>query len=486
MGTVSDTTNFVRKHIIAIIIIWLFALFLIKIISVKTSHQELFTWYNNQGDISKDYACISAWDVAKAIELPGLFTVKPFQNKDTPYFLESLARRYGDASAMPPPHTPGMMIEDWCVGLGYRLHLWASSVTNAFNDDKTNKSWITSNIALTMDSGATVLDSYTVYQKYGSPLAWQYPQWKGWISCRIRAPAFPSWDNGIAQEQIENVYTSQGQPNTQSPYGSFSWGSPFVQTGNLAPFGCLASSCSQDKDKNYCNANTCGHVPTVEGEKSCPAGGTCIIGQPGNQGAYDKHLLLPWTEPQYPDYGDVGSTQYAENNPFIAYNIPASSPVILRFLGYGFDTPDETQTTTGGTTLITYSGGPASDQYTQIAQFLDLVNGGFVKYAENSGKPQAYLENYLFGEYTYEAKGSAMGKPPKPVSQPPCGKGKLVGNMLGGAMGGAGIGAMAVASAGAGPVGLAVGATAVGVGLLSGWASTSSNCGGGADSCLIM
>lgn len=491
--TSSDITNYLKRHIVAIVIIWIFVLILIKIITSRTSHDELFKWYNSQDTTQKSYSCISAWDIATAIELPSILRIssKPFQNSATPYFLDGIAKRFGNIASMAPGSSM-MTIDDWCVGLGMRLTNWASSTTNNFTDSPDTMvivniggqgnakiyKWTLANLALSVDGGITVLDSYTVYQKYGSPIAWQYPQWKGWLSCRVRPPAFPSWSNGIAITQIISNYTTTPQfdPAQQTPNGTFVWGSPFVQTGYLAPFGCLSSGCS---DKGNCQANTCGFVPTVQGDSPCGVGGKCMTN------AYGNHEKLPWTEPELPSLGDIGCGQYAANNPFIAFNIPASSPIILKFLGYGFDAPDITQTTTGGTTVITYSGGPASDQYTQVSQFLDLVNGGFVKYSENFGKPQKNLENYLFGEYTYEAKGANLTPKPQKSSPPPCGKGKLAGNIITGGMGGGGIGLMAASAAG-GPEGLAIGAAMVGIGALGGYLSTDSNCGGGSDLCTIM
>jgi hypothetical protein len=492
--TSTDFTNYIKKHIVAIIIIWIFVLILIKIITCRTSHDELFKWYNNQDNTQKSYSCISAWEISTAIELPSILRIssKPFQNSATPYFLDGLAKRFGDINSMPPGSTM-MTIDDWCVGLGLRLSNWASSVTNNFTDPVNTKinvtvnldtstsvsifSWTIANLALSVDGGVTVLDSYNVYQQYGSPIAWQYPQWKGWLSCRVRPPAFPSWSDEIAFNQIANNYTtpSSFDPTKQTPNGTFIWGSPFVQTGYLAPSGCLASGCS---DKGNCPTNTCGFVPKVEGDPPCTVGGKCMIS------AYENHQKLPWTEPELPSLGDIGCGQYAANNPFIAFNIPASSPIILKFLGYGFDAPDITQTTTGGQTVITYSGGPASDQYTQVSQFLDIVNGGFVKYSENFGKSQESLENYLFGEYTYEAKGANLTPKPQKTSSPPCGKGKLAGNVISGAMGGAGIGMMAAPAAG--PAAPFVAVAAIGFGAFGGYLSTDSKCGGGSDLCAIM
>lgn len=484
---IQDITNFIKKNIIAIIIVWILLLFILKIITTRTNHNELFSWYSKQNPIQKEYSCITPWRISMNIEFPkALNFSKPFQNQATPYFLDSLARRYGEQSKMPAPSNLPMTIEDWCIGLGMRLYNWASSYTDNFSagkDETINlqgeqvKKWALSNMALTVDF-ATVLDSWTVYQKYGSPTSWQYPQWKGWLACRIRSPAMPTWKPG---NSVDNTINMPYDSNTQVPFGDFSWGSPFIQTGYLAPFLCLASNCCSTSGGNTCDCNSpnsCGAVSNEEGKQSCAPSGTC------RQNAVSNHQLLPWVEPPDPNFGDLYCSQYASNNPFIAYGIQASSPIILRFLGYGYDDIQNTQAPGGDNTNIVYTGGPASNEYTKISDFLDLVNGGFYKYAESNNKSQTELEDYLFGAYTFES--SAQGKIPKKKPPAPCNAGNKAGDTTMGVIGGAGAGAM-IGSAFP-PFGTVIGGAIGGaVGGWGGYENSSAKCsGGGGTSCSVM
>lgn len=511
MSTFENILIFIKKYILYFIIAWIILLIIMRLVLSRTNHNELFTWFNNQQDVQKEYACISPWRISSAIEFPSAISSiysKPFQNKATPYFLDSLARRYGNPMDMPPPHIPSMTIDDWCIGLGMRLYNWASSLTNNFSlseNATTNivlpnnqtiliRIWIQTNMALSLDGGITVLDSYQVYKKYGSPMAWQFPQWQGWLACRIRPPGYPSWNNTNSPSNAENYPNINGYTPTSDDYdpnGTFEWGSSFVQTGYLPPYGCLGSKC-QDTNPTCPTGpttpqpNQCGFISTDSSKSSCSVSGTCQNNPSGlYQGAIQKHELLPYTDPIYDSYGDVFSSQYAANNPFIAYEIPASSPIILRFLGYGFDQPDTTKTSGGTNNTNVFTGGPASDQYTQIEQFITLVNnGGFYGYAEtNSNMSQSQLENYLFGFYTFEEKG--IPNPTKPNSNNNCSTGSIAGETISGSIGGLGAGAM-IGTMVAGPAApIIVGAGLI-AGGLGGYLSSKGKCDGGSGACLIM
>jgi hypothetical protein len=488
MSTFENILIFVKKYILYFIIAWIIFMIITKIVLSRTSHNELFTWFNNQDNTKIENACISAWKISSSIELPTTISniySKPFENKATPYFLDSLARRYGDPNAMPPPHSPPMDLDDWCIGIGMRLYNWASDITTNFTAPQgaigTNKVslWAISNLALSLDGGNTVIDGYTVYQKYGSPMAWQFPHWQGWLACRIRPPGYPSWDtpdpNNPSYLPANPIYT---------PHGTFEWGSSFVQTGYLPPYGCLGSKCA-DPTATCTSTNRCGNVSTQDDSSSCSVNGTCLT-QPNptlGQGAVQKHQLLPYTFPYTPGWGDLGCTQYASNNPFIAYEIPASAPIILRFLGYGFDQPDTTNAPGGSGNTNVFTGGPGTNQYTQIEQFITLVNnGGFYGYAEtNSNMSQSQLENYLFGYYTFEEKG--VKNTPKPTSNN-CSNASLIGDTVSGGIGGLGAGLMA-ASMITGPAGLVAGAALTAGSTASAYLSSKGRCSGGS-SCAIM
>ena len=378
-----------------------------------------------------------------------------------------------------------------------RLHNYASAWTSNFTDPQNHTTiisgiedrinvWSLSNLALSMDGGITVLDGYTVYQKYGSPMAWQFPQWQGWLACRIRAPGLPIWRNPSDYNNPNNV-------SIQSPMGTFEWGSPFVQTGYLPPYGCLGSPCSpsgancQNPSPGYCGSIG---SDIQGGNPPCPASGNCVNGGTGPNGSsYDgslqKHFKLPYIYPLTGD-GDYFCSQTPDNNPFMAFGIPCSSPIILRFLGYGYDTPDQTKVPDGTGGSTTYTGGPASDQYVQIEQFITLVNnGGFYGYAEtNSNMSQSQLENYLFGYYTFESKYAA-GKPP-PNTNTGCSTAATVGSVVQGGLGGVGIGMMACLGPEVGIGSLVAAAAATSIGAAGGYLSAKGQCNGGQGACNIM
>ncbi len=490
---VTAVGKYLKAHFWPLMFIWILIVLLLQAITARFKHRPLFEWYKSNEPVQKKFSCLSPWKIALTIEFPSAVSSllsKPFVNRNTPYFLNSLANRFGTVAQMPPDSSP-MTINDWCIGIATRLYKHAGGITRIGTGSpifsapagqtenvggSTINVWSLSNLALSMDGGQTMLSGYEVYHKYGSPLAWQYAQWKGWLASRLRAPAFPSWRADAGNPDSVFHYSQTYDPLTFPAEADFEWGSPFIQTGYLAPYGCDLWPCTTTTDgksvKNACgnvDAHGTGNMPSLECQNI----------------AKKYHLLLPWIIPfDSTTSSNLFTTQNAGNNPFMAFNIRASSPIILRFLGYGFDSIKTEKEALGkGRGTFVFTGGPAEDQYTQVDQFLTLTNGGgFFAYAERDGSLDiSSLENYLFGVYTFEEAGK-----PAPKSQCQGGGGKAIGGTISGGVGGAGAGAMIGSAAGPG-IGTVVGAViGAGIGAFSGYEGSKKQCGAGHGACVLL
>lgn len=475
--------DYIQKHLLLLLFVWFIVYLLIKIIFARFQHAPLFKWYRGNAKSQQHLSCISPWKVALAVDLPSLVTStlsKPFGNTNTPNFLTSLATRYGTIKKMPFP-APVMSIDDWCVGISARLYNYAGNATvdgngNIFGAGPLHTEtiqgvnvnvWALSNLALSVNGGRTILTGYEVYHKYGSPLAWQPPQWKGWLECRLRPPAFPIWK--FLPNNPNSVFHTSYNPQTDIATGDFEWGSPFVQTGYLSPYGCQLSGCAKKpSDCGSVQSSGSGNEPTA----SCKA-----IGEA-------NHKKLPWVLPHEVSISsNFYTTQTPANNPFMAFNIRPSSPLILRFLGYGFESQEEKEPLGPGKGTIVFRGGPSEDQYVQVDQFMTLVNnGGFFSYAErDSNQDIAQLENYLFGYFTF-----TDDRQPAPKGGCSPGGSKLIGGAISGGIGGSGAGVMLGTALG-GPIGAGIGAAVgAGLGIFGGIESAKGSCGSGHGGCSIM
>lgn len=435
--------------------------------------------------VDQETSCIRPFDIGMANTYPLLHKLlfrRSFINKGTPYFLLQMINTYGMGDPIcSDPLQPYITAADMCSGLGYRLELQAKCISRCWTywgdtsggnqpspsvPPSAQTANVQCNLAFYDSTSNAMLSSKEVYQKYGPPMGWQYPQWSMWLASRMRLPAMPPDDGG----------GSGGGGGA----GTWLWGNPFRNTSVVPPVGCVpcsnansncaaqaaasrppppclcdagsSSTCAvcncasssptcNNCSADYNSANPCwntvhnGCWPSGDCQRlanACCAGGS---GSCTNDGATPQDAATVAVASARALYIPE---QTAENNPFVAFQISASAPIIQRFLGYGFEYGNQAQDSGGNK----YVGGPASWQPTLVEQFLALVvNGGFYAYAEeDSNMDIAGLNNFLFGTYTYESKFVPRPKDCGPTTGQNVGK--MVNGGTSGAMAGAGIGAM--------------------------------------------